>query len=213
MSDEQNEIHEDQDTQRNLPTIEATPISEPASTPNIWGWLRTLSTVVLWGLALTSLALNLLVLRQLALAWGLTREAVHDAIVVLEEFEKQSFTYTVVVDDTIEVNTDMPIKTTIPVEVDETIPVGGTARVPLETPFGTFNVDVPFGVSVPLDLTVDVVIDENFPLDTEIPIYLEVPIEIAIRDTPLAGTLRDLRTRLVALEERLTPFGQIQEAE
>jgi hypothetical protein len=159
--------------------------------------------VLLWLLTLGSLAQNVLLLRQIAIAWGVTRQAIDDAIIVLEDFQDQRFAYTVKIDETLPIRAEIPVQTTIPVHVDEIIPVSGNALVPFNTPLGTFDITVPIETTVPLDLTVDVTIDQSFPVSTDVPVKLDVPLEVTVRETPLSATLDDVQARLEELRERM----------
>lgn len=168
------------------------------------GFIFTISHLLLWIVALTSLLLNLALLRQLAAAQATARQAVLNAIEVLDDFQQQRFVYTVTIDENLVVNTDMPVDETIPVSIDETLPINTTVTVPVKLgPLGTTNIDIPIVTVIPVDLDFNVEIDQTFRVNTAVPIDLEVPIEIAVEDTPLHGTLGDVRANLHELADDL----------
>ncbi|GAB4474191.1 MAG: hypothetical protein Kow00124_13900 [Anaerolineae bacterium] len=166
-----------------------------------------LDYLLLWVVALSSLLLNVLILRQLTLAWGITRQAVNDALVVVQGFEGERFSYTVKVEDTIRINTTLPVQATIPVVVEDTLPINTVVTVPFSTPLGSFPINVPIVATVPVSLETTIPLDQSFPVDVSVPIALEVPVEIAISETPLASTLDEIERSLLALSKRLeTPL-------
>ncbi len=181
------------------------PDSAPASQrtrPSLPPGLR-LDYLLLWMVALSSLLLNVLILRQLTLAWGITRQAVNDALVVVQGFQGERFSYTVRVEDTIRINTALPVRATIPVVVEDTLPINTVVTVPFNTPLGSFPINVPIVATVPVSLETTIPLDQSFPVDVSVPIALEVPVEIAISETPLAGTLDEIESSLLALSKRL----------
>lgn len=159
---------------------------------------------ILWLIALASVLINVIVIRQLVLARTIVDNAIGETIEVLGNFKQQSFSYTVVVDDSIIVDTDIPIQMVVPVEIDEVIPVGGTVSVPIDLgPLGSFPVDVPFSSAAPVQITVDVEIDESLAVFTEVPVNMDIPIELALEETPLNESIDDVIMRLEALREQI----------
>jgi len=179
------------------------------------GLVLVISNLLLWIVALTSLLLNLTLLRQLAAAQATAREAVLNAIDVLDDFQQQRFAYTVTIDENLAVNTDMPVDETIPVSIDETLPINTIVTVPVKLgPLGTTNIDIPISTVIPVNLDFNVEIDQTFRVNTAVPIDLEVPIEIAVEDTPLHGTLSDVKANLQELADDLaqpiSPFPSLK---
>jgi hypothetical protein len=170
--------------------------SEPGGHPT--GYL------LLWVLTLISLLVNALLVRQMMLARRTAQQAVDDAIVVIDGLQNQTYSHTVVIDEALKVQADVPVNATIPVTIDQEIPIDTTVNVPVQTPlFGTINLDVPIQTTIPVNLEQDIVIDQTFTIDTAVPLYLEVPIELVVADTPFADTLADIRDRLVETQDSL----------
>jgi hypothetical protein len=173
--------------------------------------LWQVSYLVLWIVTIGSLLLNLVILRRLENARQLGRQAVLDAVAVIADIQTKTFSQTIVVDRTLEIDTDMPVNETIPVSINETIPVNTTVTVPVDAgPLGTFPLDIPIATSIPIDLDVDIVIDRTFHVNAAVPVYFEVPVVIAVEDTPLHDTLSDMQIRLealaVQLDQPIVPF-------
>jgi hypothetical protein len=169
------------------------------------GLIFTFSHLLLWIITLASLLLNLSILRELAEAQATARESVLNAIAILDNFQEQRFAYTVTIDETMAVNTDMPVEETIPVSIDETMPINTVVTVPVKLgPLGTTNIDIPIITVIPVGLDFNVEIDQTFQVKTAVPIQLEVPVEIAVEDTPLHASLEDIKTDLYTLADQLS---------
>lgn len=169
--------------------------------------------IALWVITILSLLFNVVVLRQLAIARGVARQAIDDMIVTVGNLQNTTLTYTAKVDDTIPIDADLQLNESIPVPVDETLPINATISVPVRIgPFGTYTATLPIGGTVPVRTTLNIIINQPIHVATTVPIHLEVPIQVAIKDTPLADTLGDVKTRLEALaillDRPLLSFGQ-----
>lgn len=191
------------DDESTRPTMETQPNpgAAPRSRPT-----RTMPPgyIVLWVITLLSLLFNVMVLRQLAIAKQVAQQAINDAIAAVGNLQNTTLTYTAVVDDTVPINADLALNESIPVPIDETLPVNASINVPVQIgPLGTYNVTLPISGSVPVRTTLNIKIDQPFHVSTTVPIHLEVPIQVAVKDTPLAETLGDVKTRLEALALQL----------
>jgi hypothetical protein len=169
--------------------------------------------IVLWLVTILSLMLNVMILRQVALAKQAAQQAIDDAIIMVGNLQDAAFTYTAVIEDTIPINADLELNESISVPVDETLPVDAAINVPVDMgPLGTHTVTLPVSGTVPVNTTLKIVIDQPLHVSTTIPVKLEVPIEVAVEDTPLKATLDDVIVRLEALALRLDrpllSFGQ-----
>ncbi|MCC6904383.1 MAG: hypothetical protein IT326_00975 [Anaerolineae bacterium] len=177
--------------------------------------LREVAGIAQWALLIVSLVLNLVIIQQLLLARQVARQGVSDAIAVLEGFRGQVFEYTFVVDNTIALDTELPVRVTIPVRLRQDIDIDTTVTVPVNTRlFGVIDLDVPIKTTIPIDLTANVDIDEVFPVNAAVPVYIEQPVSIAVADTPLSGTISEVQQRLIALEASLggSPFSALPPA-
>lgn len=173
--------------------------------------------LLLWVITVISLLMNAITLRQVVAARQVARQAIADAITVLDGFQEQSFSYTVVVDETLLIDTDLPIDERIPVSIDETMPINTTVTVNANAgPLGTIPISLPISTTVPVDLDFDVPIDQSFRITAAVPVYFEVPVALTVSQTPLHGTLDDVTARLELLMQRLDqplvplPFAQVE---
>jgi hypothetical protein len=169
--------------------------------------------MVLWVITILSLLFNVVVMRQLAIARQVAQQAIDDAIVTVSNLQNTTLTYTAVINDTIPLNADLALDESIPVPINETLPINASINVPVKMgPFGTYTVTLPIGGSVPVNTTLNIVINQPIHVATTVPIHLEVPIQLAVKDTPLAETFGDLKTRLeelaLQLDRPLLSFGQ-----
>ena len=160
--------------------------------------------LLLWVLVVLSLLMNAVLLRQMILWRTAAQEAVDYTLATVEEFEEQRFSQVFVIDDTVRLQTELPVQATIPVTIEQSLPVKANVRVPVDTRlFGVINLDVPIDTTIPVSFTEDIVIDQTFTVDTAVPIHLEVPVDLAVADTPLADTLDGLKARLAVLRTGL----------
>ena len=135
-----------------------------------------------------------------------------DAVAGLQEFSNSTLEFTVNIDESVDINTDVvidrvvavPIKTTLPIdeEFDTTITIDG--------PFGTnipLDITVPVKIDVPIDLTIDIPINETVPIDATIPVKVDVPIGVDVAETELAALAASLAQGLESFTEVLDGLG------
>ena len=159
----------------------------------------------LWLLTLTSLALNVIILRELVTIRQIARASVTETIEVVNSFQEETFAYTFTVEDVIDVNTDIPFEETIDVPIRDSIAINTSVQVPVNAgPLGSFNVTIPISTVIPIELDVPVEIDRTINVRAAVPIEVDVPVSIAIEETPLSNTLADLEAGLIDLEEELS---------
>jgi hypothetical protein len=162
------------------------------------------ATLPLYLLVTISLILNAVVIRQLILVRVGAQRAIEDTILLLEDFKKQTFSYTFVVDDTLLIDSDLPVDETIPVRIQDTIPINTTVVVPVDTRFfGIIDLQVPIRTSVPVDIQAEVNINQTFRVNTTVPIYVEVPVAITVAETPLFDAIGDVQAGLDQLSRNI----------
>jgi hypothetical protein len=161
--------------------------------------------LVLWVITLASLAMNVVVLRQIVLARQAAQQSIDEAITILSDLRESTFTYTFPVDDTLMIETDVPIQETVPVPIHELIEVRTAATVTLlDIPgIGPITHSVPVAADVPIDEEFEFDIDEVFHISVPVDIDFDVPIAVALSDTPLYDTLGATIARLEALSHLL----------
>ncbi|MBN1123309.1 MAG: hypothetical protein JXJ17_19715 [Anaerolineae bacterium] len=160
--------------------------------------------LILWLLVTLSMLFNVVMFRQLLNARNAAGQAVADSIAVIENLQTQSFSTTIVVDETMIIDADTPLNETIPITVDQVLPIDTVVTVPVDAGiFGEIVLDVPIQTEIPVKFEQDVVIDQAFHIYTAIPVYFEVPITLEVADTPFYDTLDDIKGRLQKLEDSL----------
>lgn len=184
-----------------LPAIEgalAPPPPPTASPARRWDyWL-------LWVVALTSLALNVMLINTLL---GVRRQAAEAAGLAadgLTRVRAATFSYTVVVDQSIPVNVSIPINQSLTVPIDTVIPINTTVQVPIEVPLlGTRLVSFPIQTTIPVKLETEIPVNLVVPISATVPVQLDVPIQLAVADTPFDGPLADAQRYLARLSDQL----------
>ncbi len=160
--------------------------------------------LLLWVLVVVSLLLNVVTLRIMLLSREASRQAVADAIAVIDDLQSKTFAHTVVIDQSLAIETDLPLDETIPVTIDQVLPVDTVVTVSVDAGvLGVIPLEIPIRTRIPINLTQDVVIDQTFHIETAIPVHLEVPINLSVAETPFYDTLEDLQLRLEALQDQL----------
>jgi len=157
----------------------------------------------LFVLVLCSLGLNGLLLGRLYVAQQGAVTALDEALVAVEDLKGEVITYTVTLSQTVPVDADVPFKKQFNVRLKTTVPIKTEAQVPIETPLGTYNVNVPIDTQVPIDTTIPVQIDQTLHISAEVPLQMQVPIAISIRDTALSGYLDQLQDTLRRLRDAM----------
>jgi hypothetical protein len=161
--------------------------------------------LVLWVIVLASVTMNVIVLRQIVLARQAAQQSIDDAIAILSDLRESTFTYTFPVDDTLMIETDVPIHETVPVPIHEVVEVRTAATVTLlDIPgIGPITHSVPVAADVPIDEEFEFEINEVFPISVPVDVNFDVPIAVALSDTPLYDTLGATIARLEALSHLL----------
>ncbi len=187
------------DKEESTRTHEISSGNAPAGYKALW-----ILTIALSVITITSLVLNLLIIRQVVEARRLARLAIEDSISLLQDMETQVYNYNVVIDDTFIVDDSVPFQETIPVVIDEMMPFSTAVTASVNIgPFGRYPVTIPIGGNVPINLSFDVPVDETVPVYIEVPVHTEIPIEVSIAKTPLLGTLQDAESHLGELLNEL----------
>ena len=161
--------------------------------------------LLLWLLTIGSLVFNFVTIRQIVLARQAAQQSIQDAIAILSEFQQSTFEYNFPVEDTLVIETTVPINETIPIPINELIEVRTAAVVTLlDIPgVGPITHTVPVAADVPINEEFTFEINEEFDITAPVDIDFDVPIAIALADTPLYETLGETIARLEALSETL----------
>lgn len=91
------------------------------------------------------------------------------------------------------VHFDVPVDERYEVRLNTTLPINTTFNLPVNTPFGSRNVQVPVRANIPLRTTVPIHLRDTFRLRTQTQAEIVVPLEIPIRDLPLDELRKSLK--------------------
>ncbi len=160
--------------------------------------------IPLWIIALTSLLLNILLINQLLQVRALAAVTIGEAAMILEGFGDETFSYNFTFDDTLNIQTEIPVNETIPVEINEQIDISTVVNVPIRTPLGNTSANVPINTTIPIDLDFEVPLEQTFEVQAAVPISLSVPVEIGVEETPLGGALDEMVANLYDLSAELS---------
>jgi hypothetical protein len=165
--------------------------------------LTWLAIAVLFGLVLISLGLNVLLLGRLYVVQQGAATALDAGLVAVEDLKGEVITYTVTLSQTVPVEADVPFKKQFNVQLKTTVPIKTEVLVPIRTPLGTFNVNVPIDTQVPINTTVPVEIDQTLHISAMVPLQMHLPVSIEVRKTALSDYLDRLQDTLRKLRDTL----------
>lgn len=174
----------------------------PVSLALVWARSNVI-TLVLAIFIVVSLALQAATIIGLQRVRAITARQLEIGANDIARLRQQSVNYTFPVDETIRFDTTVDINRTIDIPINLTVPISETISVPIETPFGAFNIDVPLNLQVPISETVSVTIDEEIPVSADVPVETEIPIAIRLDDPPLGDIFRQFEEALRTLRAGL----------
>jgi hypothetical protein len=196
--------------------VEASP-ERTERRPSIGRWIVTAIALAALLLATFSLAINLLLIRELGMVREEARDILDEAIVGIEGATLGEVAFSYLFSDTIVYSGTIPVDETVVFPFQGTVPFQG--RVPfqgvvpitIDIPLlGAQVIRVPINTSVNVDTAVDVSttvtipISMDFPFNIELPVEMPVDITISLDEQPaLAGVLQQLQDILVDFRDRL----------
>jgi prefoldin subunit 5 len=135
-----------------------------------------------------------------------------DAVEGLQTFSESTLEFTVSIDESIDINTNVVIARTVEVPIKTTLPINEEfdTTIIIDGPFGTeipLNITVPINLDVPIDITVDIPLDETIPINASVPVKVDVPIGVNVGDTQLADLAESLATGLESFTQILNGLG------
>lgn len=180
---------------------------EPPAPPRA-AYRRPPGYLLLWILTTASLLINVVLLWMALQARDLARNAILDAVAVLDSLQEESLAYTVRIEDTLIIETDLPVDETIPVIIDQTLPINTPVTVVFDVPLlGEQPVTAPVIAEVPIYFEQDVRINQPFHVRAAVPLELNIPIELNVSDLGLDSTIEETQARLTSLADLLdTPL-------
>jgi hypothetical protein len=166
--------------------------------------------LLLWLLVLLSILLNVVVLNQLLSLRRTASQAIGDTSVMLADLREETIALSIPIDQTIVIDTDLPIEETVTVPIRTNLPISTEVTVTVDAGLlGDIPLQVPLETTVPVDIEVDIPIDQTFAVRAPVTLNLEVPVEIVVADTPLDATLEQAQDSLDSMSAQLeaSPFG------
>ncbi|MFN2171653.1 MAG: hypothetical protein ACK2UF_09525 [Candidatus Promineifilaceae bacterium] len=150
--------------------------------------------ILLWVIALASLALNIYLLVGLNHFQQVVRQEAGRASEILDRVTLENLEVPVAVDETLDVAVTIPFSDTIAVPINTTIPVSTsiavdeTISVPIDEVVNLDrNVQINLSVlgqsvpvTVPINADVPVTMDIEVPVNLEVPVEAEIPIDLLI---------------------------------
>ncbi len=182
---------------------------------DVRSFTRPLDYWLLWLAVLGLIAFNLYLVRTLLevrnRAVTLVSTFTGEASLEVTKLQAATFDYTVQVEQDIPLNLSVPIDQSVDFPFRATIPISTVVTIPIDTPLGSFPINLPIVTTVPISLTAQVPIHLSVPVSQLVPVRMDIPIEIRIADTPLSGLLDTLQLSLQRLRAEAiggTPAGE-----
>jgi hypothetical protein len=167
-------------------------------------WVRSnIITTVLIIFILLSLLIHALTIGALLRVRGIIDNQLDVSTQQMAQLRQQKVRYTFPVDQTFTVDTTVSVDETVTVPLSITVPISQTIVVPIDTPVGQIDVDVPLNFSVPVSDTVDVPLTKDIPFQAEIPIKTDIPVDLDLNSPPLSDILKQFEDALRDLHNRL----------
>jgi hypothetical protein len=169
---------------------------------------RPLDYYLLWLVALTSLAVNVWLIRTLLVVRYQAGEAAGRMAQEVAKLSQSSIDYTITVKKDVPLSLVVPISTTVTVPIHASIPIDTQVTVPLQTPFGEIPVTLPVQTTIPVNLETEAPVNASVPISTIIPVLLDVPVHLSLADTSLGESLQSAQAYLEKLATTLqtSPF-------
>jgi MFS family permease len=139
-------------------------------------------------------------------------QGLDEAVLGLQTFRDSTLEFTVSIDETVEIRTDVVLDRVVQVPIKTTLPINETfdTRITIDGPFGTeipLNITVPINLDLPIDLTVDIPINETIPVNADVPVKIDVPIGVDVAETQLADLADSLAAGLESFAGVLAGLG------
>jgi hypothetical protein len=162
-------------------------VEQPSAKPT-WHY------ILLWVIALASLALNVYLIVGFNNFQATVRQEAGRAAEMLDDVALENFELPIAVDETLDISTTIPFSDTITVPINTVVPVSTsviideTITVPIdEVVILDRNVQVDLSVlgrsvpvTVPLNVEVPITMEIDVPVNLEVPIETEIPIDLVV---------------------------------
>jgi hypothetical protein len=165
-------------------------------------WAMRLVVAFCLVVALVSLALNLILIRNLLGVQKTFTDGVDQALAAVDNASGEVFAYEYRFQQTIPFESDIPFQQDLVIPFQGNIPINTTVQVPINAgPLGKFTIDVPINTEFYVDIEVPVHVDQTFHVATEVPVDITFPISISADDPAIQKLLSGVREWLVELRE------------
>ncbi len=157
--------------------------------------------VLLWMIALLSLAINIVIIAGLVVGIITARRFAANAADKLEALGNSTIATTVRVNREVTVDTTVPFVYSDSIAIEQNLPIDTVVNIKQEVPvIGLIDFNVPIKTSVPIRLKVPVSIKQSIPVKASVPINFDVPVAVQIRDTPLKAQIDEFVKLLRAVQ-------------
>jgi hypothetical protein len=150
---------------------------------------RPFDYYLLWLVALVSLGINLYLAYHLQNARRQVGLAAGTAALAVGQLRTSAFEYPVVIHEQLPISLTVDFEENVAVPISYTLPISTEVRVPLQTPLGTFPINVPVVTTIPIDLEPTVPLSLSVPISLSVPVDLEFPIRLELEDSPVGPPL------------------------
>lgn len=135
-----------------------------------------------------------------------------EAVVGLQTFSTSTLEFTVNIDESVDINTEVVLDRVVKVPIKTELPINESfdTTITIDGPFGTeipLDINVPVDIVVPIDLVVDIPINETIPIDVNVPVKVDVPIGVDVAETQLADLADSLAVGLESFTDVLSGLG------
>jgi len=172
-------------------------------------WWR-IYIVVLTVISITSLALNILIIREALqvqtqisqgakVAAGVLKEATQQ----MGELENTTIDLVVPISDTLTISTNIAISDTWIVPIYDVFVIDQSIPLEFGVPGRTYTIDIPLYLEVPIDMTVAVPVQRTIPVEAQVPINMTVPVQFSLANTPFADMIKVWREQLINVQKTL----------
>nr|WP_290665126.1 hypothetical protein [Ardenticatena sp.] len=172
-------------------------------------WWR-IYIVVLTVISITSLALNILIIREALqvqtqisegakVAAGVLKEATQQ----MGELENTTIDLAVPISDTLTISANIAISDTWVVPIYDVFVIDQSIPLEFGVPGRTYTIDIPLYLEVPIDMTVAVPVQRTIPVEAQVPINMTVPVQFSLANTPFAEMIKVWREQLINVQKTL----------
>ncbi len=163
------------------------------------GCYVNIALVALFVMVTVSLALNFALIVTLLQARSAALGALDEAVAVTNGLGNEVFSIPVHVDQKVPVSVSVPFAYQDTIMVNTTIPISTTVSVPLDLGGQTVVVALPVRTAVPVKLQVPVSLSKTIDANASVPVKFDTNVEVRLSDTPLPGYLARLRAAIESM--------------